>query len=299
MATSMVGFWLPAKGPALSPTVSDLPQLTRPLVMGVLNVTPDSFSDGGEWFDPADAIAHGRQLAAEGADLVDVGGESTRPGAGLVGAEEELRRVVPVIRQLAGDGVLVSIDTMHARVAEAAVAAGARVVNDVSGGRADPDMLAVVAELDVPYVCMHWRAHSAEMQSRAVYDDVVGEVVAELAEQVDAALSAGVRRDHLVVDPGIGFAKRAEHNWEILRRLSELDVLGLPVLIGVSRKTFLGTLLADGAGNPRPAADRDDATVALTALTAQQVWGVRVHRVRPSRDAIAVAQSLGSQGFRA
>jgi dihydropteroate synthase len=290
----MVSFWPPAKGPAVSRTVSDLPQLTRPLVMGVLNVTPDSFSDGGEWFDPADAIAHGRQLVAEGADLVDVGGESTRPGAGLVGAEEELRRVLPVIRQLVRDGVLVSIDTMHARVAEGAVAAGARVVNDVSGGRADPDMLAVVAELDVPYVCMHWRAHSAEMQSRAVYDDVVAEVVAELTEQVGAALAAGVRRDHLVVDPGIGFAKRAEHNWEILRRLSELDVLALPVLIGVSRKTFLGTLLADGAGDPRPAAGRDDATVALSALTAHQVWGVRVHRVRPSRDAIAVAQSLRS-----
>ncbi|HEX8488330.1 MAG TPA: dihydropteroate synthase [Propionibacteriaceae bacterium] len=274
-------------------TVSGLPQPGRTLVMGVLNVTPDSFSDGGEWFDPDDAIAHGRQLVQEGADIVDVGGESTRPGAGLVGADEELRRVLPVILRLVEAGVVVSIDTMHARVAEGAVRAGARLVNDVSGGRADPGMLAVVADLQVPYVCMHWRGHSDQMQSRAVYDDVVSEVVAELAEQVDAALSAGVARERLVVDPGFGFAKNAEHNWEILRRLNELDALGLPVLIGVSRKTFLGTLLADPAGTARPARERDDATVALTALAAQQqVWGVRVHRVRPNRDAVAVVETL-------
>ena len=278
-------------------TVSGLPQPGRTLVMGVLNVTPDSFSDGGEWFDADDATAHGLELVQEGADIVDVGGESTRPGAGLVGAEEELRRVLPVVRRLVEAGVVVSIDTMHARVAEGAVRAGAQLVNDVSGGRADPRMLAVVADLEVPYVCMHWRGHSDQMQGRAVYDDVVSEVVAELTEQVDAALTAGIARDRLVVDPGFGFAKKAEHNWEILRRLPELDVLALPVLIGVSRKTFLGTLLADGQGSPRPAQERDDATVALTALTAQQqVWGVRVHRVRPSRDAVAVVQSLRRSG---
>jgi dihydropteroate synthase len=271
--------------------VADLPQPGRTLVMGVVNVTPDSFSDGGAWFDPADAVTHGRALLAEGADIVDVGGESTRPGAEQVGIEEELRRVLPVVSELAEAGATVSIDTMHAGVAERAVAAGATVVNDVSGGRADPEMLATVAGLDVPYVCMHWRGHSADMQSRAVYDDVVAAVVAELTEQVTAARAAGVRDDHLVVDPGFGFAKNGSHNWELLQRLSELDVLGLPVLIGVSRKRFLGSLLADPTGEPRPPVLRDDATVALTALLASMsVWGVRVHAVRPNRDAVAVVQ---------
>jgi dihydropteroate synthase len=274
-------------------TVSDLPQPGRTLVMGVVNVTPDSFSDGGEWFDAADAIAHGRALIADGADIIDVGGESTRPGARRVGVEEELRRVLPVVSELAGAGATVSVDTMDPRVVREAHAAGARLVNDVSGGRAHPEMLATVAALDVPYICMHWRGHSADMQSRAVYDDVVAEVVAELGEQIEAAVLAGIRTEHLVLDPGFGFAKNGEHNWEILRRLDELDVLGLPVLIGVSRKGFLGKLLPDSDGRPRPPVERDDATLALTTLVAGAgAWGVRVHRVRPSRDAIAVVQRL-------
>jgi dihydropteroate synthase len=274
-------------------TVGDLPQPGRTLVVGVVNVTPDSFSDGGEWFDAGDAIAHGRALVAEGADIIDVGGESTRPGAQRVGVDEELRRVLPVVSELAGTGATVSIDTMNPRVVDEAVAAGARLVNDVSGGRAHPEMLATVAALGVPYICMHWRGHSEDMQSRAVYDDVVAAVVSELAEQIDAARAAGIRADHLVVDPGFGFAKNGGHNWEILRRLDEVDALGLPILIGVSRKRFLGSLLADPQGQVRPARERDDATLALTTLMAlRQTWGVRVHSVRASRDAIAVVQQL-------
>ncbi|MET0695734.1 MAG: dihydropteroate synthase [Propionibacteriaceae bacterium] len=272
-------------------TVRDLPQPGRTLVVGVVNVTPDSFSDGGEWFDPADAIRHGLELLDEGADIIDVGGESTRPGAARPDEDEELRRVVPVVAELASAGAVVSIDTMRPRVAAAAVAAGARLVNDVSGGRADSAMLGTVADLDVAYICMHWRGHSEDMQSKAHYDDVVGDVVRELAEQLEAALAAGIAADHLIVDPGFGFAKTGEHNWEILRHLDRLDALGFPVLIGVSRKAFLGTLLAAADGRTRPARARDDATVALTALVAgQNAWGVRVHAVRPNRDAIAVVR---------
>ncbi len=274
-------------------TVSDLPQPGRTLVMGVVNVTPDSFSDGGEWFEAADAIAHGQALLDEGADIVDVGGESTRPGADRPDVEEELRRVLPVVSTLAASGAVVSIDTMRPRVVEEAVRAGAGMVNDVSGGQADSAMFATVAALGVPYVCMHWRGHSAKMQSRAVYDDVVAAVVAELRVQTDAAQAAGIRREHLIIDPGIGFAKTGAHNWEILRRLDEVEQLGFPVLLGVSRKAFLGTLLAGAAGKARPAVERDDATLALTTLMAsRRAWGVRVHSVRPHRDAIAVVQRL-------
>lgn len=276
-------------------TVRDLPQPGRTLVMGVVNVTPDSFSDGGLWYTPADAIAHGHRLLDEGADLVDVGGESTRPGAERPEPAEELRRVLPVIAALAESGAVVSVDTMRAEVAEQAVRAGARLVNDVSGGLADEEMLSTVAALGVPYVCMHWRGPSADMQRRADYADVVADVVTELGEQVAAALAAGIEPDRLVVDPGFGFAKTAEHNWELLRRLAELDTLGLPVLAGVSRKSFLGALLADSAGEPRAAQDRDDATVALTALLARQgTWGVRVHAVRRSRDAAEVVARLAA-----
>jgi len=274
-------------------TVDGLPQPQRTMVMGVVNVTPDSFSDGGEWFDAADAIRHGKALLAEGADLIDVGGESTRPGAVRPDVAEELRRVLPVVTELVAAGACVSIDTMRPEVAVEAVRAGARLVNDVSGGRAEPDMLATVAGLGVSYVCMHWRGHSQDMQSRAVYGDVVRDVVRELAEQVEAAVSAGVDRSRLVVDPGFGFAKTGAHNWEILRRIGELDSLGLPVLVGVSRKAFLGWLLPDAAGQPRPARERDDATTALSALMARQgVWAVRVHSVRASRDAVAVAAQM-------
>ena len=273
--------------------VPDLPQPGRTLVVGVVNVTPDSFSDGGEWFDLGAAITHGLDLLAEGADIIDVGGESTRPGATRPEVAEELRRVLPVIRELAAAGACVSIDTMRAAVAAPAITAGARLVNDVSGGKADDRMLHLVAESGVPYVCMHWRGHSEDMQSKASYADVVTEVIAELGQQLDEAVSAGVAADKLIIDPGFGFAKTGEHNWHLLQRLEEFDVLGRPMLAGVSRKAFLGGLLADSEGSPRPAKQRDDATTALTTVLAlRRVWGVRVHSVRAGRDAIAVARRL-------
>jgi dihydropteroate synthase len=276
--------------------VPGLPQPGRTLVMGVVNVTPDSFSDGGEWFDPDAAIAHGLDLVREGADIVDVGGESTRPGAERPPVDEELRRVLPVIRALT-PAVCVSIDTMRTEVAGAALEAGARLVNDVSGGQADPAMFGLVADAGVPFVCMHWRGHSRDMQSRTAYADVVTDVIAEVAAQLDQAERAGIAPEKLIVDPGLGFAKTGEHNWQLLQRLEELDQLGRPLLIGVSRKTFLGTLLAEPNGPPRPPRERDDATTALTfALATRSVWGVRVHRVRPSRDAIAVAERLAGEG---
>jgi dihydropteroate synthase len=269
--------------------VAGFPALDRPLIMGVVNVTPDSFSDGGRYQDTEVAVRHGYDLRAEGADLLDVGGESTRPGATRPLVAEELDRVVPVIRALAADGIPVSVDTMRSEVAAAALDAGAVLVNDVSGGLADPDILAVVAERRAAYVAMHWRAHSAEMRQHAEYDDVVADVISELSRRVDAALAAGVAQDRLVVDPGLGFAKTAGHNWELLRRIEELDSLGLPILVGSSRKSFLGTLLVDEAGRPRHVLDREDANVALTTIAAMQgVWGVRVHEVRASADAVAV-----------
>jgi dihydropteroate synthase len=279
------------------PAVPGLPQPGRTLVIGVVNVTPDSFSDGGEWLEPATAINHGMDLLDEGADIIDVGGESTRPGAIRPEVSEELRRVLPVIAELAASGACVSVDTMRAAVAERAIAAGARLVNDVSGGNADPQMLRLVAEAGLPYVCMHWRGHAADMQSKAVYRDVVSEVIAELRVQLDAAESAGIPAEKLIIDPGLGFAKTAEHNWQLLQRLGDFAVLGRPMLMGVSRKTFLGRLLAAADGSPRPAKERDDATIALTTVLAlREVWGVRVHSVRANRDAVAVAQRLLSHG---
>jgi dihydropteroate synthase len=273
--------------------VPGLPQPGRTLVVGVVNVTPDSFSDGGEWLDPAAAIGHGFDLLAEGADIIDVGGESTRPGATRPEVSEELRRVLPVVRELAAAGACVSIDTMRTAVAAPAIAAGASLLNDVSGGKADAGMLRLVADSGLPFVCMHWRGHSQDMQSRASYADVVTEVIAELGTQLDEAASAGVAVDKLIIDPGFGFAKTAEHNWQLLQRLEEFDVLGRAMLVGVSRKTFLGRLLASADGSPRPPKERDDATTALTTVLALQgIWGVRVHSVRASRDAIAVAQRL-------
>jgi dihydropteroate synthase len=273
--------------------VPGLPQPGRTSVIGVVNVTPDSFSDGGEWLDPAAAIGHGFDLLAEGADIIDVGGESTRPGATRPEVSEELRRVLPVVRELAAAGACVSIDTMRPAVVAPAIAAGASLVNDVSGGRADPGMLRLVADSGVPYVCMHWRGHSEDMQSRAAYADVVTDVIAELRVQLAESATAGVAMEKLIIDPGLGFAKTGEHNWQLLQRLEEFDVLGRPMLVGVSRKTFLGRLLADADGKPRPPKERDDATTALTTVLALRgVWGVRVHSVRATRDAIAVVQRL-------
>jgi len=257
--------------------------------MGVINVTPDSFYDGGRWLEPDDAIRQGLRMLDEGADILDVGGESTRPGAGRSEADEELRRVLPVVRELAGAGAVVSIDTMRAKVADRAIAAGARLVNDVSGGRAEPELLDVVAECGVPVVLMHWRGHSAAMQQQAAYDDVVAEVVAELRSSVDAAGSAGVPRSHLAIDPGLGFAKLAVHNWALLAHLDALTTLGFPVVVGASRKRFLGELLAAPDGDLRAATGRGDATTAITALAAAAgAWCVRVHDVRPSADAVRV-----------
>jgi dihydropteroate synthase len=277
-------------------TVVGLPAPGRCLVMGVVNVTPDSFSDGGVWFDHDAAIRHGLDLVADGADIVDVGGESTRPGAQRVSLPEELRRVVPVIEALAAEGVPVSVDTMRAEVAEAAIGAGARLVNDVSGGLADPAMPRVVAKAAVPYVVMHWRGHSHDMDTRAVYEDVVREVSEELRVRIEAVVREGVDPALLIVDPGLGFAKRPEdnHNWTLLAHLSALRALGHPVLVAASRKRFLGRLLATG-GVPRPFAESDDATVAITALAAAAgAWCVRVHRVRPNADAVRVAAAWGA-----
>ncbi|WP_145812755.1 dihydropteroate synthase [Kribbella amoyensis] len=264
--------------------------------MGVVNVTPDSFSDGGKWFEPAAAIRHGRELMAEGADLLDVGGESTRPGAERPSQDEEIRRVLPVIETLTAEGALISIDTMRSDVAELALDAGAVMVNDVSGGLADPDMLPLVADRGAAYICMHWRGHSADMQSRAEYDDVVAEVIAELAERIEAVRAAGVDLNKVAVDPGLGFAKNAEHNWEVLRRMREFAVLERPLLIAASRKAFLGRLLADEeTGEPRPAVRRDDASAAVSALAAANgAWCVRAHAVAPSADAVRVARRWGA-----
>lgn len=264
-----------------------------PVVMGVVNVTPDSFSDGGEWFEPSAAVAHGLELLDQGADILDVGGESTRPGASRPSVEEELRRVLPVVRELTSGGALVSIDTMRAEVAQAALSAGAAIVNDVSGGLADPAMASLVADARVPFVAMHWRGHSDHMQSRAVYDDVVADVAAELAARADALVAQGIAPDQIVLDPGFGFAKNAAHNWSLLRGLDGLLGLGFPVLVGTSRKAFLGRLgVADG-DSPRPPLDRDLATAATSFHAATLgVWGVRVHHVPSTLDAMLVAQSL-------
>jgi dihydropteroate synthase len=266
---------------------------SRMVVMGVLNVTPDSFSDGGRWTDVDDAVAHAVQLHSDGADIVDVGGESTRPGAARIDAAEEARRVLPVLRAVQAAGVPTSVDTYHSSVAAAALDAGASVVNDVSGGLGDPAMAEVVRDAGCPWILMHWRAHGATMQHLAHYDDVVRDVHAELGARVEAAVSAGVAESALVIDPGIGFAKTAEHNWALLHELAGFVALGIPVLVGSSRKSFLGALLADSDGKPRSVYEREDATTALTAYCALQgVWGVRVHDVRPSVDAAAAIAAV-------
>jgi dihydropteroate synthase len=271
-----------------------VPRAPRCLVMGVVNATPDSFSDGGHWMAPEAAVARGLSLAAGGADIVDVGGESTRPGAHRIPADEELGRVMPVVTGLAAAGVCVSIDTMRAEVARQAVAAGARMINDVSGGLADPDMAPAVAAAGVPYVVNHWRGHSDDMYGKAVYDDVVADVRTELSLRVHDLVAEGVRPGQIIVDPGIGFAKLAEHNWTLIASLAEIPFLGgpgspYPLLFAASRKRFIGRLLAGPDGEPRPFTGSDDATVALTALAAAAgAWCVRVHEVPANADAVRV-----------
>jgi dihydropteroate synthase len=272
-----------------------LPSPGRCAVVGVLNVTPDSFSDGGRYFDLEDAVTHGIAMRERGADVIDVGGESTRPGARRVAPEVEAARVVPVIGELSAHGVPTSIDTMRATVAQAALAAGATVVNDVSGGLGDERMAHVVADADVPWILMHWRGHSRHMDAMASYTDVVCDVRDELSARVDAAIAAGVSADALVLDPGLGFAKTHAHNWSLLHRLDVFVAMGFPVLVGASRKRFLGALLADKTSGQRPPDGREVATAAVSALAATAgVWGVRVHDVAGSLDAIAVAQAWAS-----
>jgi len=249
------------------------------LVMGILNVTPDSFADGGINFETHIAIARGLEMIDEGVDIIDIGGESTRPGAERISALEEQVRVLPVIEGLAGHGVTISVDTMRAETARLAVRAGASIVNDVSGGAADAEMFATVAELGCKYTLMHWRGHSIDMNSKAIYTDVVSEVIEEVTLQLDKALAAGIKRENIILDPGIGFAKDAEHNWEILKRIDEFIALGYPVLIGHSRKRFLGGDSPDS---------REAATVAITqSLVGKGIWAVRVHGVKANKDAIS------------
>ena len=243
------------------------------LVMGILNVTPDSFADGGKHFTLEHAIARGLQMIEEGVDIIDVGGESTRPGADRVTEEEEQRRVIPVIKGLAGKGADISIDTMRASTAKLAVEAGASIVNDVSGGAADPEMFATIAALGCKYTLMHWRGHSKEMNSLAQYGDVVEDVIHEVTIQLDKALAAGIKRENIILDPGLGFAKDAEHNWEILNRIDEFTALGYPVLIGHSRKRFIGGDTPD---------DREEGTLKISAsLVGKGIWAIRVHSVAP------------------
>jgi len=276
--------------PLPHPLPASLSSLQRSLVMGIVNVTPDSFSDGGRWLAPDAAIRHGLDLVADGADLLDVGGESTRPGAVRVSVEEELARVLPVVGALASEGVAVSIDTTRSEVAERAVDAGAVIVNDVSGGLADPTIRTVVARTGVVYVAMHWRGHADVMQDLTRYDDVVADVRTELAQRLVELRDAGVRDEQVVIDPGLGFAKEPADNWPLLAHLDALLSLGRPVLVGASRKRFLGALLTGQDGRPVPPDRRDEATTAVSALAAAHgAWCVRVHEVGGSADAVRVA----------
>ena len=271
---------------------ASLANLNRTLVMGVLNVTPDSFSDGGKFAATETAIAHGNQMFQDGADIVDVGGESTRPGADRISIQEELDRVIPVISELTKAAIPVSIDTMRAEVAKQAVAAGACLINDVSGGKADPEMFKFLTSNDLPYIMMHWRGHSTEMMYLTNYDDVVADVCDELQLQVNTAVSAGVAISRIVLDPGIGFAKTTAQNWPLLAQLDVLQDMNLPLLIGASRKKFLGELLAKD-GQPRHTDEREAATTAITTLmAAQSVWAVRVHDVKSSSDAVKVVSRI-------
>lgn len=273
--------------------VAGLPGWDRCAVMGVVNVTPDSFSDGGRFFDTTAAVKRGLELVTEGADLVDVGGESTRPGATRVDESEELRRVIPVVRGLASEGVTVSVDTMRASVAAQALTAGAALVNDVSGGLADPRMIPAVADAGAPFVVMHWRGFLQGGNVRGVYQDVVTEVADELHARVEAVLEGGIAPDRVVVDPGLGFSKDAGHDLALLAGLDRILGLGHPLLVAASRKRFLGRVLAGPDGPPPPARERDAATAAVSALAAHAgAWAVRVHEVRATADAVRVAHAI-------
>ena len=270
----------------------NLRNLDRTLVMGVLNVTPDSFSDGGRFNDPTIATNHALQMVQDGADIIDIGGESTRPGSDRITVKEELDRVLPVISALANSGVAISIDTMRAEVASAAIDAGACMINDVSGGKSDPEMLSYVATLNVPYILMHWRGPSNIMNTLTDYNDVVADVTREVSNQVDVAVAAGIARERIAIDPGIGFAKTVDQNWPILKHLEVLEGLGLPILMGASRKKFLGELLAKD-GVARDSDERESATTAIsTLMAARGIWAVRVHEVKASSDAIAVVDRI-------
>lgn len=270
----------------------NLRNLDRTLVMGVLNVTPDSFSDGGRFDDTEIAISHAFQMIQDGADIIDIGGESTRPGSERISVQVELDRVLPVIAGLVDSGVAISIDTMRAEVARAAIEAGACMINDVSGGKSDPEMLSYVSTLTVPYILMHWRGPSNIMNTLTDYSDVVADVTSEISKQVDLGVAAGIARERIAVDPGIGFAKTVDQNWPILKHLDVLEGLGLPILMGASRKKFLGELLAKD-GVVRDSDERESATTAIsTLMAARGLWAVRVHDVKPTRDAIAVVDRI-------
>ena len=250
------------------------------LVMGILNVTPDSFADGGKHNDFESAVARGLEMIAEGVDIIDIGGESTRPGADRVSEEEEIARTIPVIKELAKHGAKISIDTMRASTAKAAITAGASIINDVSGGLADASMLQTAAELKVPYIAMHWRGQSKDMNSKAIYRDVVSDVISELQERISVALDAGITAEHLIIDPGLGFAKDADHNWAIIDAIDQFVALGYPVLVGASRKRFLGGDTPD---------EREQATIDLTKrLAPTGVWAIRVHSVKPHKEVLSV-----------
>ncbi len=257
--------------------------------MGILNVTPDSFADGGRYSTTDLALKRAEEMMSEGVEIIDVGGESTKPGADRITQAEEVARVIPVIKELVKKDMPISIDTTRASVAEQAIKLGVSYVNDVSGGLADPEMYKLIAKHPkVQYIIMHWRAHSKTMQNHAIYKNVVKEVKEELEERIEDAIKAGVNPDQIIIDPGLGFAKLPEHNWELLRNIDRIALLGYPILIGASRKRFLGELT--GSSNPD---DREAASIAVTAMVAKQgVWGVRTHSVKPHRDAIATVNSF-------
>jgi dihydropteroate synthase len=270
----------------------ELRDLDRTLVMGVLNVTPDSFSDGGRFNDAQIATNHALKMIRDGADIIDIGGESTRPGSERISVQEELDRVLPVISALYDSGTAISIDTMRVEVAKAAIEAGACIINDVSGGKADPEMLGYVATLETPYILMHWRGPSNVMNTLTTYNDVVADVTKEISDQVEVAVSAGIARERIAIDPGIGFAKTVDQNWPILKHLDVLEGLGLPILMGASRKKFLGELLAKD-GVARDSDERESATTAIsTLMSARGLWAVRVHDVKSSSDAVAVVDRI-------